>query len=413
MFDQSFTHRTINRQLEKSDFISYPELRTIELKKYIVSSAVEFSETSHFLIEDFSSKLVRNKPVYQLGGLPKNLVLRKVNTNIKRYFGLKQTDRDVIVKQLKCILQEQISYNIYRLDIKQFYESITKESVLRNVDVGHVNYRTKNFISNFLDAFQTEDSKGVPRGISLSATLSELVMRDFDKYVSKHSEVFYYARFVDDIVIVTSTREEDDFLDLVESNLPEGLVFNTEADGSEKRTLIKTLKGNINKESYFSYLGYKFTIKKPKSSNTKVSREVLLDISGSKAKKIKTRIMKSFIYYQINGDFSLLIDRVKILTSNFSLLDKKKKVQVMSGIYYNYKRVDFDSSIVLKELDVLLKRIIYTQPKLSKKATFTLNKRQKKELLKYSFSMGFEERKRVYFTPSRQQRLQRTWKDEK
>ncbi|MEZ8676197.1 hypothetical protein AB6D13_23000, partial [Vibrio cyclitrophicus] len=164
----------------------------------------------------------------------------------------------------------------------------------------------------------------------------------------------------------------------------------------------------------FEYLGYHFSILPPPiKNNPHCFRGLNIDIAESKQKKIKTRIIKSFVYYYKFGDFNLLLDRIKLLTSNFSLLDKKKNIQVMSGLYYNYKRIDIDSSESIRALDKTLKYYTHTNPKICKGINHSLTKIQKRKLASYSFELGFRNRKRVYFTPTRQSKLQRTWRDDK
>ncbi|KOO08502.1 antiviral reverse transcriptase Drt3a [Vibrio hepatarius] len=412
MFDQSFTNKNISRQLRKSDFISSPELRHDMVKASTIIEAVNFSETCHFVREDFNSKITKGNPVYTLSDLPKELVLRKANSNLKRLYKLKQTDRDVIVNQLKSLLKEQLPYHLYRLDIHKFYESVRHDVVLDHIHNNTaINYRTKNFITNFLKAFSSEEARGFPRGISLSATLSELLMRKFDHDVQQHLDVFYYARFVDDIVIVTSTKESKSFIAELEEILPSGLRFNNREDGSDKISIVKATPSHT-KAQKFTYLGYEFLIDEQKKSNKK-DKVIKLDIAQSKTKRIKTRLIKSFINFERNNDFKLLLDRVKLLTSNYSLLDKKKGIQVMSGIYYNYKCIDDNESKSLLELDLLLKRIIYNNKSLSSSGSLNLSKKQRQELLKYSFSNGFKRRIKVHFSPNRQNKLQRTWKDDR
>src|SRR5699024_10410218 len=46
------------------------------------------------------------------------------------------------------------------------------------------------------------NAKGLPRGIGVSAFLSELFMRDIDNQIRNLTDLVYYARYVDDIVAV-------------------------------------------------------------------------------------------------------------------------------------------------------------------------------------------------------------------
>ncbi|YCO04742.1 antiviral reverse transcriptase Drt3a [Vibrio sp. VNB-15] len=407
--DQSFNARNLGRKIKRSDFIRFPDLKKEHYKISLISQAVEFSETSHFTKSDFNYKYVNNKIVHNAKLLHHDLVIRKANDNIRNRFKIRSSDRNSIINQLRAILKEQNSYNIYKLDIKSFYESIRLESISNKIDDDYrLNYRTKNLVSNMIKSFQDNRHIGLPRGISLSATISEIIMEDFDSFLRLNDDIFYHARFVDDIVILTSGKEPSNFFQILEKQLPVGLEFN-----KEKKQIIKVSKGKINKDKSFSFLGYEIKINKNNKTNIKEDRLITLDIARSKVKKIKTRLLKSFINYQIGGDFKLLFDRVKLLTSNFSLLDKRKNIEVMSGIYYNYRLIDHDYSSAIKELDLYLKQLIHSKKNLSSKSSHSLNGVQRSSLLSYSFHNGFEDRHKIKFSPSRQRKLQRTWKSEK
>ena len=51
-----------------------------------------------------------------------------------------------------------------------------------------------------------ESGSGVPRGFGVSAYLSELYMREIDNEIKALPDVIYYARYVDDIVIIFSPK---------------------------------------------------------------------------------------------------------------------------------------------------------------------------------------------------------------
>ncbi|OEF23726.1 antiviral reverse transcriptase Drt3a [Vibrio splendidus] len=411
MFDQSFTYRTLARELEKYDFFKHPELRDENNKKALINKSIEFSETSVFLNQHISSRVVKGKPVYSVDELYQQLTIRKCNENLKRMFSIDLVNRDMVISQLTSLLREQIGYTIYRLDINSFYESISVEDLSKIIDSRlTISYRTKNLINNLISAFRNKGGSGIPRGIELSATLSEIVMGKFDDYLRRHEDVFYYSRYVDDIVIITNSKEKNQFIEEIQDYLPNGLEFNK---GSDKFFKAKISKGKVDREKEFSYLGYKFIISKKSKYNIKSDRGVILDMSEKKIDKIKVRLNRSFANFELNGDEKLLLDRVKLLTSNFSLLDKKKNLQVMSGVYYNYKYIDHDKSNALKELDLHLKMLINSKVKFTRNGVHRVRPKQKVYLLRNSFFNGFKFKKKVQFTPSRQYKLQRTWKDDK
>lgn len=49
-------------------------------------------------------------------------------------------------------------------------------------------------------------STGLPRGLGISAVLSELYMKYFDLSIRRVGGVYYYARFVDDIIVFCSDQ---------------------------------------------------------------------------------------------------------------------------------------------------------------------------------------------------------------
>lgn len=44
--------------------------------------------------------------------------------------------------------------------------------------------------------------KGLPRGIGISAYLSGIYLAYIDAEVRRHNEIFYYSRYVDDMIIM-------------------------------------------------------------------------------------------------------------------------------------------------------------------------------------------------------------------
>lgn len=82
----------------------------------------------------------------------------------------------------------------------------------------------------------------------------------------------------------------------------------------------------------------------------------------------------------------------------------------MSGVYYNYKRVTFETSKSIPDLDRFLRSCILSAQGLSG-FTLALNTEQKRKLLKHTFKSGFNNRKVVNFSPARQAKIQRTWKN--
>lgn len=416
MFDQAFTVKTISKVIRKSDFIKHTDLYDDIEKEKIIKSAVINSQKGF----SSTSKLIKNKKlgkfIIKPAKFSDELILRKVSENIKKITGVKQKNRNEIVKNLISFLKEGVPYRVYKLDIKSFYESVDLVSVIDKLKRDNVlSNTTTKCAETFFAATQANGIKGLPRGVQLSATLAELVLRDFDKLQNGSSDIYFYSRFVDDIIIISSSSEDPNvFLGLLKKRLlPLGLSLNPKKQYLKKVVLInKNLTGIL---CDFSYLGYQFSVSNPSSSNNykSISRDVMVDIAPKKVKRIKTRVVKSFLSYIDTHDYILLSDRLKVLTGNYSLVDRKTAMKRKTGIYYNYNHVSPESSSALKELDSFLQTaLLSNKGRVYSKTNALLSKNEKRNLLKLTFSNGFKNKVFFDFNQWRLSEIMGCWKYE-
>ncbi|MEB2626717.1 antiviral reverse transcriptase Drt3a, partial [Pseudomonas sp. YuFO8] len=171
---------------------------------------------------------VKNKTIYRIKNFSDELILRKINKNIQRNIKLPNASRDSIIANIKNILSEGVSYKIYRLDVKSFYESFLTEDVISIISkIQRLSPTTKKMVKDILNHHTNSGGLGVPRGLALSATLSEIMMLPFDKEVCSQPGVFFYSRYVDDIIIISSGNEDGaKFIKLISKLLPKGLQLN-------------------------------------------------------------------------------------------------------------------------------------------------------------------------------------------
>ena len=188
------------------------------------------------------------------------MVARHIASNVKRITGAKQDNRQFIVECLRSLLGEGIPYRAYRLDIASFYESVDVSKVLESLKSSEgFSGQSASALASFFQELDRLGIEGVPRGLGLSATLAEYFLREFDETVSNLSEVWFFARFVDDIFIITSGKEvQAEFETELQDALPKGLQFN----GAKQRimTFSPFVRGQIGAQHKFSYLGYEFEI---------------------------------------------------------------------------------------------------------------------------------------------------------
>lgn len=351
--------------------------------------------------------------VYERKGrilVPSNIqdefAIRKVNDTVKRIFGVRQQDRTEIVRQLSVLLKEPARMSIIRLDIKSFFESVERDSLIERVLKNHmVSYDTKRVFRAIFNSPDLQRRNGLPRGICLSSSLAEMYMHEFDRYARSADGVYFYARYVDDIFILCIS-DPDDVIRLLEKGLPKGLLF---SDDPEKRYVVELAASGDGSVEEVSYLGYKFII----DSSKKSKRDLKITISDNKVRKIKTRICLAFNDFIRNGDASLLEKRLKFLASNFSIKSQKrsnKKINV--GIYYNYKisSGEFDKKEALIQLDIFLNKMIHSVngsygKRLSPKLTPVLKSR----LSKISFLKGYMDAMKIKVSASEARTIGMCW----
>lgn len=419
-YDQSFCIKTLERVLCKRDFLGVSAANQTAWRDHLLSQALA-SATSYF--DPPSIPLtgfpLKGKTVYRLASHQDELIERKLRLNLRRCASLITDGRSQIVKNLKLLLEEGVPYRVYRLDIRSFYESFQKPHVLATVaSIKSLSPHSKKLIEVLLNAHTTIGGSGVPRGLAISAVLSEILMQDFDQQMRWNNDVFYYSRYVDDIIIISSAREDKiNFLHELCSSLPPGLELNPD----KKNTV--TAATRVTKESstiapillQFDYLGYHFSVKNPtkqeagKSKDGELYRKVHVDIARKKIKRIKTRIVRSFLSYAKSSDWRLLRDRIAYLTQNFSVYNPKAGGKKVAGIYHSYPLISEDAA-GLKELDRFLRNAV-----LSKKGrVFSItniktSSHQKRQLLAYSFTRGHRNRSFIHFSATRISQIQSCW----
>ena len=339
--------------------------------------------TYQFAIKAWWDLFLNNHPKGSLDSLCQNLILRKLYKNIKRIYGIGQANRNLIVKQMVSLLIDGSHKWIIRLDIRNFYESIERSLLMeRFQEDGRLNYQSISLLKNLFANPSISEKKGLPRGLSISSVMSELYMKYFDLEVRRMEGVFYYARFVDDIIIFCSSKisQENIWVKIPKLLSNIGLQLNES----------KSYKwDNQQKILNLTYLGYTFF---PKEKNI-----IEITIADKKVNIIKTRITKSFVRFAKDGDFDKLKNRIKFLTGNFTIYNPSTLLPIRIGIYFNYNMITSKTS--LYELDKYYQRLLHCRTgRLGTRLRIQMTVIQQKELSKYSFVFGFERHVRHYFT---------------
>lgn len=414
MYDPAITPRTLKKMLRKPDVRRAPEIEEEEGLINVLRHASRLARKPSFsLAKAFGTSVVRKKNINYVRYFPVELILRKLNSNLRNALRVKSNSRDELVTAICEIVCDSNAYSLLRLDIASFYECVDTDELATTLENDSKCSATTNRILNLIFAWHKSNAgAGLPRGLSISATLSEIYLSEFDKRCKANPLFFYYCRYADDIIIVANPSiEEKQTYKKIHQTLPAGLSLNR---SKSKFYSVPKASGIPNaaikhKALEFEYLGYQ--IKVFNGANNKCRRSFSVDIAPRKAKKIKTRVILSFRSFIQNGKFELLQSRLKLLTGNYKILDKNGKFSRYAGIYYSYPKVHVTDSEALKSLDRFLQhKVLSYSPLSGANPAAVLSKAQKRELLDNSFRKGFESKGIRNFSPSKIKELQECWK---
>lgn len=311
------------------------------------------------------SLTIKGHGAFASNNLDTVLVSQIVKLELKRCYRLYPANRDVIIEQIKGLLNNGMSKIVIRADICSFFESIPQQGLVSKLaDDGFVSKKTVKYLKGLFYAYNdkadNKEGMGLPRGLSFSSHLAELFMRPIDEKIKQTEGVYYYKRYVDDILIVADPAKGDKehYWNVVNGVFKEGgLALHND---SEKK-YIACWDGTTT-EKEFDYLGYKFVYWKGK-----------LDVclSQKRYQKYKTLIDAIFeIYAQCShyrrrvdtrgqevprrDALHQLFDRLETLTSN-GLLSGRKNF-VATGVYYSNKHLT--NLKQLEDLDAYLAKTI-------------------------------------------------------
>lgn len=409
MYDQSINGKSLSKTLRRSDFHRIFDLRDETLRNQIIERAVAIGNKGQWNSSPLKISKLRGKNVYSLPDFNDELLIRKVNNNIRHFRKVRNPARTSIITNLASIVAEAVPYRIYRLDVKSFFESFSIDHVLRKInDVDILSLATKRLLENLFKHFVDSGGSGIPRGLAISSTLSELMMMPFDLHMKNMKDVFFYARYVDDIIIVTSGNEvQQSFLRHIEILLPDGLKLSRTKQG------ITTVPRATKATTFnfpFEYLGYKFNVEDP--GVLKTCRRVHLGIADKKLRKMKTKIILAIRDFCETKDMSILIDRLHFLCGNFSITDRDRGRKRLAGIFYNYHLINASNlNCGLAELDRFLRQaIISGHGPIFNQFKSLITSAERRRLSTFSFSRGFHARTFMHYTGSKLKLIQECWK---
>jgi len=374
------------------------------------------------VLEPFTTTRIKGRDCVSYDRFNDHLVLRSVSRHLQRRLRIPLPNRDRIVRGVIESLVDATPMFILRRDIKSFYESIPLSALRERLLYDTASStRVRDVIRKYFDQHCGTADCGLPRGVGLSAILSELYMRGFDVRVREIPGVYKYYRFADDIVVFSSEAHSgvSSLLRTVAADF--GFTFNPRK--LQDIAIAGGAKASSNAE--FEYLGYTFQVSSP--DKRKEGRLLRVGISNAKITRLKTRVLLSLRAYMQDGDFGLLNDRLRFIAGNYRVRRAQQTAiatatHVRSGIFYNYRLSGIykasEKGFTREDLaPEELKRLdgFYHSLRKSRRSTFAwrfrnqLTPDQQAQLARISFLAGFTKRMTVRLTPQRVGDLKAAW----
>ena len=404
MLNQHFSTRNFMRLMNTRDVYKYSMGNDREGYAQVLSGVEERLLDPEYAFARFKRHSLPHGDVISPGNIVDDFALRKLNDNVKRVFNVRTADRNRILPQIKILLSEEGEFWIQKLDVSRFFESIPKELAFNlALEDSRLSFESKRCLQKLLNSPSIQVVTGLPRGISLSSTLSELYMKSFDEHCRRLEGCYFYVRYVDDIFMMFY-EDPGDLMKVLA--LPEGLSFNIK----KCIKMHKRLKGPVvssDSSSGISYLGYHFDFK---SLGKDKPCKLEVGVSEKKIKKIKTRVCRALFEYCRTLNFALLKRRLIFLASNYDVGKDSEKGRLFAGVYFNNHLLDRQRFRDLEGIDKFIQCCVFSRSgSLGRALAGKLNQNQRRELCRISLMHGFQEKVVRKFSPEELLEIKGAW----
>lgn len=351
----------------------------------------------------------KGKEAYTVGDMPTMLITKFIALEIKNQYQLRPANRDEVVEELRVLLDNPMSKILIRADIHHFYESIPQQNLLERVEADDYLTSTstrylRKFFYEYNQMTNNNEQVGIPRGLSFSPALAEIYLREFDRKVKSIKGLYFYKRYVDDIVLLANPNiiSVDDCWKAINKAAEEqGLALHKD----DEKIVLLQLPTEDKSTITFNYLGYQFRYTDGQTdlllTEEKVRRycKTIDCVFRAYAKVANHRTKDEYGRKHTDGLLQLM-HRIDALTGNGNLDSRRNFVK--TGLFYS-NRLLTD----LSQLDVLDH---YLEDALNDPQRFNppqnlfnygegnnhndnIIRIKEKILTKYSFKTGFNDRR--------------------
>jgi len=238
--------------------------------------------------------------------------------------------RQSIVAGLLRSIDNNVPKIVVRADVKDFYDSVDHGRLRSHLDRSALSPSCRHLIDKLLTEMQllTGDARGLPAGVGLSAKLAELYIAQADRALRDSRGTLYFARYVDDIVLVRGEERAGAVTAGAVVAEIESELQKLDLSLNPTKVLHREFLGNS--LGKFEFLGYEIQYQGGVGVGVK--------LTDTRYRTIRARIDKTFSAWDRadhanHGRRSLLLDRLRFLTGNTRLSHNKRNALV--GIYFS------------------------------------------------------------------------------
>jgi hypothetical protein len=266
-----------------------------------------------FEVAPYSTKSVKNRIVVDKNNiqLDEQIILDYYKLLINRHCNIKFPNRSYVMTELMNImpiLHKYNSFTIYKFDIKDFFYNINSKISFKYL-VNSMNLKTNELI--FLKNYTARNGGLIP-GVGLHNSLIELTGNSFDFDIRRSFKegLLFYARYVDDCIIILDEKVPEDRLEttvrkLLKKHFGNSTLINTQKTqyvDSESTNYEIDFLGYVFQKGQSTDLPFKFGIAKKKLNKyTSFINKVVLDYKESNDVDILNLklelIFKRVVYY--------------------------------------------------------------------------------------------------------------------
>jgi hypothetical protein len=334
----SYSNSELSRCLRGEDFRKF-KLKKATLAAGLATISDDFY-TSRCGIKDIRKVEVGGRSIFHLATLYDSLCLRRTDKILRHGLRTNLLHRNQEIRQLLNILRTEKAPRILRTDISSFFESVPLKEIISELEAEGLRHNSVLLHLQNLHSYLVSNfgHTGLPRGLGISSTLSDYVMKRVDQHMMNCDGVIYYSRYVDDICVVHHATPHVILAEL-RSQLRYGLALNT----------AKTRQWPDVTHPRMDYLGYDIDLSDPS----------IVRIAKRKIEKAKLRIALSLKAFLADRDFPLLRARLCFLANSTRMKISGRKQHVFVGFRYTYLHCDEKNLLhQLGELDRFMQGLL-------------------------------------------------------